>query len=43
MQNSITEAARESGISEYMLEAAVARDFGEWVKHERLPKPPKPS
>src|SRR2546422_8697180 len=23
------------------LEAAIARDFGEWVKQERLPRPPR--
>jgi hypothetical protein len=34
-------ASRESGISKAELEAAVARDFAEWVKQERLPKPPR--
>jgi hypothetical protein len=39
----LAEAASQSNISEHMLEAAVARDFGEWVKQEKLPKPPKPN
>ncbi len=39
----LQEAARKAGITEYLLEAAVARDFGEWVKQEKLPKPPKSS
>lgn len=37
----LTEAAREAGLSEALIEAAVARDFGDWVRQERLPKPPK--
>ena len=36
-------AAKDAGISPEVLEAAVARDFWEWVKQERLPRPPKPS
>ena len=40
-REALANAARESKISEYLLEAVVARDFGEWVKQERLPKPPK--
>jgi len=35
------EASRLSGYSEQELEAAIARDFADWVKQERLPKPPK--
>jgi hypothetical protein len=42
-QAALEEAVRLSGVSAQLLEAAVARDFGEWVKQERLPKPPKPS
>jgi len=37
----LEEASRLSGVSAHVLEAAVARDFGEWVKQERLPKPPR--
>jgi hypothetical protein len=37
----LTEASRLSGFTGPELEAAVARDFGEWVKQERLPKPPQ--
>jgi len=36
----LAEACRISGYSAPELEAAVARDFGGWVKQERLPKPP---
>ena len=36
----LDEASRRSGFTGPELEAAVARDFGEWVKQERLPKPP---
>ena len=36
----LEEASRISGYSARELEAAIARDFGEWVKQERLPKPP---
>jgi len=36
----LEEAGRISGYSAHELEAAIARDFGEWVKQERLPKPP---
>ena len=31
-------AARESGLSETLLEAAVARDFWVWMKQEKLPR-----
>jgi hypothetical protein len=34
-------AGRLSGYSASEIEAAIARDFGEWVKQERLPRPPK--
>ena len=34
-------ASRRSGFSGPELEAAVACDFGAWVKQERLPKPPQ--
>lgn len=40
-QAALAEACRLSGYSAPELEAAIARDFGEWVKQERLPKPPK--
>lgn len=40
-QAALEEASRQSGVVSHVLEAAVARDFGEWVKQERLPKPPK--
>jgi len=33
-------ACRASGFSGPELEAAIARDFGDWVKQEKLPKPP---
>lgn len=36
-------ASRQSGIRETLLEAAVARDFSDWVRQERLPKPPRKS
>jgi len=36
------EAGVISGYPLPELEAAIARDFGEWVKQERLPKPPPP-
>lgn len=42
-QAALQEAVRLSGVPAHLLEAAVARDFGEWVKQERLPKPPKAS
>ncbi len=35
-------AAREANLSESLLEAAVARDFGAWIKQEKLPKLPAP-
>ncbi len=37
----LAEAARVAGVSEPLVEAAVAPDFGVWVKQERLPKPPR--
>ena len=40
-RTALAEAAREAGASEALIEAAVARDFGDWVRQERLPKPPK--
>lgn len=36
----LAEACRISGYAAPELEAAIARDFGEWVKQERLPKLP---
>lgn len=36
----LAEASRRSGYTGPELEAAVARDFGAWVKQEKLPKPP---
>jgi hypothetical protein len=38
----LLEAARQSGLSETLIEAAVARDFGVWIKQEKLPKLPPP-
>jgi hypothetical protein len=40
-REALAAAMKESGISADVLEAAVARDFWEWVKQERLPRPPK--
>jgi len=37
----LEEASRLSGVTSHVLEAAVARDFGEWVRQERLPRPPR--
>ena len=37
----LEEASRRSGFTGPELEAALARDFGDWVKQERLPKPPQ--
>src|SRR5262245_31172199 len=42
-RTALNDASRLSGYSEPELEAARARDFGEWMKQERLPKPPGPS
>jgi hypothetical protein len=42
-QAAVEEAARRSGFAGPQLEAALARDFGDWVKQERLPKPPQKS
>jgi len=36
----LAEASRISGYSATELEAAIARDCSEWVKQERLPRPP---
>jgi hypothetical protein len=36
-------ACAKSGLSSSLLEAAVAKDFGKWVKDEALPKSPKPN
>ncbi len=40
-KGALAEASRRSGFTSPELEAAVARDFGDWVKQERLPKPPQ--
>jgi hypothetical protein len=40
-QLALAAAAREAGASEALLEAAVAKDFGIWMRQERLPAPPK--
>jgi hypothetical protein len=40
-QAALQEAVRLSGVPAHLLEAAVARDFGEWG--QTLPKPPKAS
>jgi len=37
-REALAEAARESGISESLIEAAVARDFGVWMRQEKLPR-----
>ena len=37
----LEEASEQSNISPHMLEAAVASDFGNWVRQERLPKLPQ--
>jgi hypothetical protein len=37
----LEEASRRSGFTGPELEAAVARDFGDWVKQQKLPKPPQ--
>jgi hypothetical protein len=39
----LEEASRLSGFSAPLLEAAIAADFGQWLKQEKLPKPPAPS
>ncbi|MBI3881008.1 MAG: hypothetical protein HY301_13230 [Verrucomicrobia bacterium] len=40
-RTALEEAQKKSGLSSSLLEAAVARDFFEWMKQERLPKPPQ--
>ena len=40
-KEALAHASEESGVSESLLEAAVARDFGDWIREERLPRPPK--
>jgi hypothetical protein len=37
----LTAASSASGLTGPQIEAAVARDFWDWVKQERLPKPPR--
>ena len=39
----LADACAQAGVSSSLLEAAVARDFGKWVKDEVLPKAPKPT
>ena len=43
-KEALAEAAKAAGASTIEIEAAVARDFGVWVKQEKLPKlqPPLP-
>jgi hypothetical protein len=36
----LEEAAEKANISAALIEAAIARDFGAWIREERLPKPP---
>ena len=38
----LQEASVKSGIPPYLLEAAVAPDFGVWIRQEKLPKLPPP-
>jgi len=39
-KSALAVAAKEFGVSEAMLEATVARDFGVWMKQEKMPKLP---
>jgi hypothetical protein len=39
-KEALARASRESQIPEALLEAAVARDFGTWMKQEKLPRLP---
>ena len=41
-KEALASAAKEAGISEALVEAAVARDFGVWIRQEKLPKLPAP-
>ncbi|MDQ3622750.1 MAG: hypothetical protein M3463_09705 [Verrucomicrobiota bacterium] len=40
-QEALEEAVRQSNLPGPQIEAAVARDFGAWIKQERLPKLPQ--
>ncbi len=42
-KEALAEAAKASGLTTIQVEAAVARDFGVWVKQEKLPKLPPPA
>lgn len=42
-KEALEEACRLSGFSAPLLEAAIAADFGQWLKQEKLPKPPATS
>ena len=37
-REALVEAAREANCTTVEVEAAVARDFGKWIKQERLPR-----
>lgn len=39
-REALEEACRLSELSGPLLEAAIASDFGDWIREERLPKPP---
>jgi hypothetical protein len=39
-KQALAAAANEFGVSEGLLEASVASDFGVWMKQERMPKLP---
>jgi hypothetical protein len=39
-QEALAAAAKEFGVREGLLEAAVAADFGVWMKQEKMPKLP---
>jgi hypothetical protein len=42
-QAALAKAAQEFGCMGPQIEAAVAQDFGVWVKQEKLPKLPPPA
>jgi hypothetical protein len=35
-------AAKTAGVESALLEAAIAKDFGDWMRQEKLPKLPTP-
>ena len=42
-RDALDAAAKAAGASAALLEAAVARDFGDWMRQEKLPPLPKHS